>query len=377
LISQIKLQQCLSVEYEQNQSLIKIEVPKVFAPVSYQGKFYKRSGSNTILLNGSALTNFLLTKYGKTWDDIAVEDFPKDQINLNTIEKFKRLAEDRIPNINQEKDPTILLQKLNLYDGKYLKRAAILLFAKNPQRYFPQSHSKIGRFLSETEIQTSDVIEDNLIDQVDRILDILRSKYLKAYIHFEGVHRRETLEYPYRALREAIINALIHRDYTISANLQIKVYNDKLVIYNGATLPSEISMDNLLKPHPSVPHNPIIASVFYKAGLIENWGRGTIDIMDECNKQGLPQPLFEYEFTTLKVTFYKAKARDGGVNGGVNEVYLFITQNPNIKAKQISQSLGIPLRTLQRYLNRLKSDGKIEFRGAPKTGGYFVVGTKH
>ena len=63
------------------------------------------------------------------------------------------IAEDRIPNINQEKDPTILLQKLNLYDGKYLKRAAILLFAKNPQPYFPQLHSKIGRLLSETEIQ--------------------------------------------------------------------------------------------------------------------------------------------------------------------------------------------------------------------------------
>lgn len=135
--------------------------------------------------------------------------------------------------------------------------------------------------------------------------------------------------------------------------------------------------DDYLKPHPSLPHNPIIASVFYKAGLIENWGRGTIDIMDECNKQGLPQPLFEYEFTTLKVTFYKAKvpdARDGGVNGGVNDVYQFIMQNSNTKAKQISQSLGIPLRTLQRYLNVLKSDGKIEFRGPPKTGGYFVVG---
>ena len=127
---------------------------------------------------------------------------------------------------------------------------------------------------------------------------------------------------------------------------------------SGGTLRPEISMDNLLKPHPSLPHNPIIASVFYKAGLIENWGRGTIDIMDECNKQGLPQPLFEYEFTTLKVTFYKAKvpdARDGGVNGGVNEVYQFIMQNSNTKAKQISQSLGIPLRTLQRYLNRCLS----------------------
>ncbi|MDA3884298.1 MAG: putative DNA binding domain-containing protein [Candidatus Delongbacteria bacterium] len=165
--------------------IIEIIVNRTFAPVSYGGKFYKRSGSNTIELNGSNLTNFLLKKYGKTWDDIAVEEFTIDEIDLESINKFKKLASDRIPNIEKEDNLKELLKKLNLYDGKYLKRAAILLFGKDPQQYFIQSHSKIGRFLTETDIQVSDIIEGNLIDQVDKIMDVLRIKYLKSYISYE------------------------------------------------------------------------------------------------------------------------------------------------------------------------------------------------
>ena len=192
-----------------NKNYLEVKVNKTYAPISYNGKFYIRSGSNTIELNGGNLTNFLLKKYGKTWDDVAEERFTLEEIDLKTIEKFKKLAKDRVPDIVNEDNIEELLRKLNLYDGNYLKRAAILLFAKNPQQYYIQSHSKIGRFLSETDIQSSDIVEGNLINQVDMILDILRLKYLKAYISYEGAHRREKLEYPYEALRKGIINAFL------------------------------------------------------------------------------------------------------------------------------------------------------------------------
>ena len=157
--------------------------------------------------------------------------------------------------------------------------------------------NKIGRFLTETDIQTSDIIEGNLIDQVDKLLDVLRVKYLKAYIAYEGHHRREKLEYPYDALKEAIINALIHRDYSNTSNLQIKVYNDKLVMYNGALLSDEVPIEKFDKPHQSKPFNPLISLVFYKAGFIENWGKGTLNIIAECLAYGLPKPTYEYEWT--------------------------------------------------------------------------------
>ncbi len=298
---------------ENSKEYISIIIPKTYAPVSYNGKFYQRSGSNTIELNGGNLINFLLKKYGKTWDDIAEEKFTLEEIDLNTVAKFKKLAENRISNIQKEDNLEELLNKLNLYDGKYLKRAAILLFAKNPQKYYIQSHSKIGKFLSETDIQISDIIEGNLIDQVDKILDILRIKYLKSYISYDGIYRIEKLEYPYEALREAVINALIHRDYTNTSNLQIKVYEDKIVMYNGATLSDEVPIEKFSKPHQSKPFNPTMAAVFYKCGFIENWGRGTVNIIDKCREYGLPSPSFEYEWSCVKTTFYLTAPKDNEI----------------------------------------------------------------
>ena len=369
LLTDIFLHETDGLEY------IEIKVNKTYAPVSYNGKFYKRSGSNTVELNGSNLTNFLLKKYGKTWDDIAEEKFTLDEIDMETIKKFKKLAKDRVPDIDREDDLEELLKKLNLYDGKYLKRAAILLFAKDPQKYFIQSHSKIGRFLSETDIQSSDIIEGNLIEQVDKIMDVLRLKYLKAYISYEGMHRREKLEYPYEALREAVINALVHRDYTNTSNLQIKVYDDKLVMYNGATLSDEVPIEKFTQTHQSKPFNPIIANVFYKAGFIENWGRGTLNIIDDCIEYGLPKPTFEYEWTAVKVTFYKSRENvriNEGINEGIKKLYNYIKNNPHKRTSQISKDLQVPIKTLERWIKKLKEEGKIEYVGSKKTGGYCV-----
>ena len=365
----------VKIENIDNKTILEIRVNKTYAPVSYNGKFYKRSGSNTIELNGSNLTNFLLNKYGKTWDDIAVEEFSLEEIDLDTIEKFKRLAKDRVPDIYKEDDLEELLKKMNLYDGKYLKRAAILLFAKNPQKYFIQSHSKIGRFLTETDIQISDIIEGNLIDQVDKIMDILRVKYLKAFISYEGTHRREKLEYPYEALKEAVINALIHRDYSNTSNLQIKVFDNKLVMYNGALLSSEVPIEKFDKPHQSKPFNPLIASVFYKAGFIENWGKGTLNIINECIKYGLPKPTYEYEWTAVRITFYKNDFKEKineGINEGIKLLYIYIQNNPFHRISQISKQLNIPSKTLERWIKQLKDENRIEYKGSKKTGGYSV-----
>jgi len=93
---------------------------------------------------------------------------------------------------------------------------------------------RIGKFLSDTEIQTTDIVKGNLFAQLESALEILRTKYLLSEIRYEGIHRRDILEYPYEALREAIINALIHRDYSGTSQIQIRVYPDKLMIMNKA-----------------------------------------------------------------------------------------------------------------------------------------------
>ena len=117
----------------------------IYLYISYNGKFYIRSGINTIELNGGNLTNFLLNKSGKTWDDIVEEKFTLEEIDLNTIEKFKNLSRDRVPNIQNENNLEQLLRKLNLYEGNYLKEQLFYFFAKIHNNTIYNAILKIGR----------------------------------------------------------------------------------------------------------------------------------------------------------------------------------------------------------------------------------------
>ena len=361
---------------ENNKIYLEIKVNKTYAPVSCSGKFYIRSGSNTLELNGGNLTNFLLKKYGKTWDDIVEERFTIDDINLETIEKFRIWTRKKVPFIEEEKDLLTLLEKLNLLENKQFKRACILLFAKNPQKYYIQSHSKIGKFLSDSELLTSDIIEGNLFEQLEKIIDILKTKYLHSYISYKGLQRIETLEYPYEAVREAVINALIHRDYTDPTVLQIRVYENKMVLSNGATLSLEVPIEKFKENHISKPFNPLLANMFYKAGFVESWGKGTTNIVDDCKKMGLPEPEYKYTFHSVQVVFSKKNSsiviENEGINEGINSLYKYIQKFPNKRVIQIEKDLDIPSKTLERWIKELKQNDKIEYKGSKKTGGYFA-----
>lgn len=278
---------------------LEIEVQLSAMPISVHGRYYTRSGSVTSELQGNQLNMFLAAKMGLTWESVVEEDFSLDDIDIETVERFKLLAKDRVPSIEQETDILALMKRLNLVVGG---RAAVVLFGKNVQKYVLQARIKIGKFLSETEVLTTDIIEGNLIQQVDRALDILRTKYLLSYISYEGIHRREKLVYPYEALREALLNSIIHREYFVSSEIQIRIYDDKLVMGNEARL-QDITVEDLSRPHPSRPHNKLIADVFYKAGFIESWGRGTQRIIDNCVAEGLSAPVYEYKMGFLYLTF--------------------------------------------------------------------------
>ncbi len=310
----------VKIEKAGDKDIIQIFIKPSSVSISHNGKYYIRSGSNNFELKGEELTNFLIEKSGKTWDEFMEEKAGYNDINLKIIDEFKKYAVDRIPSIVREIDYKIILKKLNLVEGKKLKKAAILLFGKNPQRFYPAAYLKIGKFLTETDIQSSDIVEGNLFEQITNALEILRTKYLISKIKFEGIHRREILEYPYEALREAIINALIHRNYLGASSIQIRVYSDRLVIMNEGKLPPEVPVEKLKTEHLSKPRNTLLADVFYKAGFIESWGRGTIKIMEKCQEQGLPEPDFEEDYGVFVVKFYQDKWNEENLKKlGINE----------------------------------------------------------
>ncbi|MCK4766034.1 MAG: protein kinase [Candidatus Aminicenantes bacterium] len=300
----------VEVESKDGKEIIKVTIEAQREPISCDGKYYIRSGSSNFELSGSELVEFLLKKSGKGWDEVIVENAGFSDIDKDTVESFKKYAADRLPSIANENDDKLLLEKLNLTaDGK-LKRAAILLFGKNPQKFFPGAYLKIGKFLSPTDVITTDIVKGNLFEQLDRALDILRTKYLLSPITYEGIHRREILEYPYDALRESLLNALIHRNYSGSSNIQIRVYDERIVFMNEGKLPPEVPLEKLKTEHLSKPGNKLPAEVFDKAGFIESWGRGTLKILEECIRQGHPEPDFFEENNVFKVVLYKKKKQE-------------------------------------------------------------------
>lgn len=303
-----------------NHEIIYITINPFSVPISFNGKYYLRSGSTVQELRGKELADFLIKKLGITWDDAIEERSDLNDVDKSTIEYFKRYAEDRIPAITMEQDLETILEKLNLSEKGQLKRAALLAFGKEPQQLYSQAIVKIGNFLTDTEIQTTDIIKGNLLQQLENTIEILRTKYLQSNIKYEGIHRRDILEYPREALREGIINALIHRDYQGTSNIQIRIYKDKLIIMNEGSLPPEVPVESLKTNHLSKPRNKLLAEVFYYAGFIEAWGRGTIRIVEKCLEQGLPEPDFIEENGVMQVVFYKDKWTENNLKkSGLNE----------------------------------------------------------
>ena len=366
-----------SVEVQQKggKDIIGISVNSASVPISCDGKYYLRSGTTNLELEGNELTNFLMRRVGKTWDEFIEERASLDDINAETIESFKKSAEDRIPAIANEKDHRVILDKLNLLDGSKLKRAAILLFGKGTQKFYPSAYLKIGRFLTEADLQTSDVVEGNLFEQLESALEILRTKYLKSEIRFEGIHRREILEYPHEALREGIINALIHRDYLGTSTIQIRVYNDRLVMMNEGKFPPEVPVEKLKTEHISKPRNVLLAGAFYKAGFIERWGRGTIKIVEKCLEQGLPEPDFKEEFGVVTVQFYRDRWNDENLRKlGLNErqikAVMYVKEKGRITNKEYQEIAGVSNKTAYLELSDAVEKGVFVLEGSGRRIGY-------
>ena len=153
---------------------------------------------------------------------------------------------------------------------------------------------KIGYFRG-SELLFQDVVEGDLFTQVDGTMDLLYTKYTRALISYDGVYRVETFPVPHEAMREAVINAIIHRDYASPATIQIRVYDDRISIWNAAHLAPDWAADELAEEHSSRPHNPRDVYVFFRAGMIEAWGRGIRRIVDLCHKAGNPTPTWTLE----------------------------------------------------------------------------------
>ena len=345
---------------ENEKQFIEIVVKPSEVPISYKGKYHYRSGSTKQELKGASLNEFLLKKVGKTWEEALEPQATFDDISDEAVKEFQYEAHQsqRYPLIKNETDYKNIFSNLRLYKNNYLKRSALILFGKDPRNFMINAFVKIGKFgNSESELLFQEVIEVNAFQLADKTIEILDKKYFKKTISYQGLNRIETSEYPYKAVRECLLNAIIHRNY-FGPPIQISIYKDKFTVWNPGDLPEELTIDDLKVKHASYPRNPIMADVFFKAGLIETWGRGTIKMIEECKKARLPEPKFEILNGGIAVTFFKdVFSQEKLIQKGLNERQLkaveFLKNDDFITNKIYQEICKTSERTASRDLEQL------------------------
>lgn len=295
----------------QEQDVIEVVVPAFAYPISYKGEYHYRSGSTKQELKGASLDHFLLRKQGLRWDAVTVAAPTLDELHMPTIARFKRMAvhNGRLSEATLQDSDSILLEKLRLIENQQLKRAAVLLFHADPECLVTNAYIKIGFFADEhANLMHHDEVHGNLFDQVFNTIEVLKLKYFKGMVSYDGIVRQERFPVPLEALREAVLNAVVHKDYASATPIQISVYPDKLMIWNPGVLPENWTLETLLGKHSSRPFNPDIANTFFRSGLIESWGRGIERIVKACELAEAPTPEWQVSGGDFWTIFYFSSA---------------------------------------------------------------------
>ena len=311
----------VNLKSENALDMIDIRVPAYPNAISYHGKYYFRSGSTNQELSGYALDELLLRKYGRTYDsmplpNIKISDFWHDAFD---IFKKKSVASKRLTAEDVAVSDEELLHSLKLIENDRLLLAAALVFHQTPERWCLGASVKIGRFKDDAQILYQDEISGAVVGMADKVVETIFTKYFIGRIRYEGLQRIDDYPMPREALREAVMNALVHRDYSTGSPIQIRVYDNRVTIANACRLPEGTTWESLSSAHTSLPHNPLVAGAMFRSGQIEAWGRGIERIINACVVDKLPAPSFVITPRSFTICFHVRRMEDTAENGPGND----------------------------------------------------------
>ena len=338
-------------------------------PISYKDKFYKRVQNSNHLMSLSEVANEHLQTINSSWDYYIDGNHDLSNISLDKVSKYISAFE----NWNSTKvdfEPLEFLNKLEFLNDEHLTYGAYLLFARD---LCIISDILIGRFKSETKIIDSLSISTDLFSELHEIMNFIKKHLMVEFIITGEPQRTERYDYPIEAIREIVINMLIHRDYRSSNGSIIKIYDDRIEFYNPGGLFGDLTKEELLSfKYTSHARNKLIAKAFKELGMIEKYGTGIKRIHTICEEYGVSRPEIEIYDEGFKIELFKEKL-NGGVNGGVNDVFNYIKNNQPTKTSTLQNHFGLSKRTIERYLSTLRKQNKIEFKGSPKIGAYYII----
>lgn len=333
-----------------NLEYLRIHVAPSMYPVNYKGEYHYRSGSTKQHMKGGALTQFLLERTQSTfyWDNVPMPSLRVQDLDAESLRIFRRRAElsQRMSKENLYVTDEELLRALGIMPDGVLTRAAALLFHAMPEQWFPGAYTKIAYFPNDADIAYMDEVHGSLFQQAERIPELLYLKYLKGSISYRGIQRIESYPFPREAVREAVLNSLIHSCYSSGIPVQIRVYDDKIYISNSTMVMNGWTLERYQREHRSEPFNPSLANAFYRAGFVESWGRGIEKICRVCSVNNACVLSFEGRPNSFMVSFLRSEE-----NAGIGD-------NPVAHLPAIQQTI-IALLIADKYQSSTKIAGKL------------------
>jgi len=365
---------------EDGKYYIEIVVTPYSVPISLRGRYFYRSGSVKQELTGAALNEFLLKRIGKKWDSVPVPNVQVEDLKSETFTFFKEkgLKSGRIDEGSRNDTPLQVLENLKLIDKNHINRAAVMLFHSDPEKFVSGAYIKIGFFRTDSDLLFQDEIHGNLFEQVEKTIDLLLTKYTKALISYEGLTRVETYEYPKDALREALLNAVAHKDYTGPYPIQISVYLDKIMMWNYGKLPENWTVEDLLDKHSSQPRNPDIATAFFRSGYVESWGRGMDKMKNLCIDAKIPIPQFSCkgnDFWTVfrKDIYNKEDLGKLGLNDRQIKAVLYVKEKGKITNSEYQKINNVSRQMATNELHNLVNLYKLLINSGYGAGSYYEL----
>ncbi len=380
----------LVVDIEEVEEILIVTVPSgPNKPYCANGIFYMREVANTQQMKREEIREFFFKEGLILFDEQPCPGFNiRRDLDPKKYSAFVRMA--GIPPTMRRMD---VLRNLLILKEDGITNAGALLFSKHVPRFFLQASLTCAVFQGTTKVKILDqaTFQGNVVENYNNGISYLLSHLNTEYIIKEGP-RREVLELPEEALRESLINALVHRDYRSTAYTQIHIFHDRLEIVNPGGLVPGVTLKELGRI--SRPRNPLLFALLHRMELVEHIGSGIKRIRQSMRDYLLSPPRIEAGADWFAITFKRkpqhesivedgvAPSREGvnegvseGVNEGVKQLYQFIQHNPGKRTPELSLELDVPIKTLERWLQQLRELGKVEFRGSPRKGGYWPTGT--
>lgn len=367
-------------------TVISVSVPKCEELCSAGGRFFIRVGSTIRRLTPREIRKLMFEKGMVDFDEIPVDGATLDDIDEERVRWFLRKARaERNYDVDPDTEMKEVLERLNLLEEGKLTTAAVLMFGKDPQVRILQSKIRCARFKGTDGMDYIDmkVLKGTIPElREDAIKFIMQ--HTRHAVFFDANRRYDRWEYPFRALEEALSNALAHRDYFSKADIQLSIYDNRIEIWNPGELPGPLTLADLKRKHKSIPRNKLLAGTLFLIGYIEEWGRGTNRIVEECLRHDLPEPEFQLLSGGLEVTicgpgkdFEKTVEQTAhhslDVNQRQKKAITYLNKNDTVTTLEYCKINRIGTTLAKRELNDMRNKGIIRRVGKGRATHYVLV----